>query len=204
MRLRQAIASGTVQAIVFHITKTFILPIGMPVMTVFFGRLADFPWFYIWIGFLASLAFVFHWLVKLDEWLYRVRVKDKIVFSMVRFGKNIHGEGIFIGFEMNSLADFPIDFDVKSLAVKLGDKVPRDEHQAGRPLTIPPKGKGWCDSNIITIDPPKPGTIEGHQDFTVRYGRFGELKHSFSGKKQVVAAYNTEGLLTHGSWNDAK
>jgi hypothetical protein len=203
--LSSAILAGGFKAVAFHITKTFIIPIGTPIMIFVLGYLEEMPWFYIWLGVLASLSFVFTWLLRMDEWLYRQRSKDKIAFSRVKFSRNIKGEGVSIGFEVTNLADFPIDFEVPKLDVRLGNIIPSKDHQQGQVITIPPKCMGWYDSNIIKIDnPPKSGTVEGCIDFSINYGRSaGAQRHSFSAKKQIVVFFNQDGLLEHGVWNDA-
>ena len=45
-------------------------------MLILFDHLIGLPWFYIWLGFLAAMAFVFHLLVKYDEWTDKKRVSD--------------------------------------------------------------------------------------------------------------------------------
>jgi hypothetical protein len=55
----QSIKAGGTRAIAFHVVKTYVIPFGMPIMTVLIGLVTSVQCFYIWIGFLASLAFVF-------------------------------------------------------------------------------------------------------------------------------------------------
>ena len=131
-------------------------------------------------------------------------VEDKIVFSAIRFARNIKTGGISIGLVVNSLADFPINFEVSNLIVKLGDKVPSEDHKTGGVYTIPSRGNGWYDSNPIQIDNiPDSGLIEGYIDFTINYGKSKKsLKNSFSSKKQIVAVFENE-ILKTGVWNDA-
>jgi hypothetical protein len=201
----QSIKAGGTRAIAFHVVKTYVIPFGMPIMTLLIGLVTSVQWFYIWIGFLASLAFVFHWLLKMNEWLYRIKVEDKIVFSAIRFCRNIKTNGISIGFVVNNLADFPINFEVSNLVVKLGDKVPAEDHKGGAIYIIPAKGNGWYDSHSVQIDKiPKSGLIEGYIDFTINYGKSkNSLKNNFSAKKQLVAHFSQDGILQGGSWNDA-
>jgi hypothetical protein len=52
-------------------------------------------------------------------------------------------------------------------------------------------------------DPPKNGTLEGFVDCKIKYGHPGVLKFDLRVKKQVVVAFNADGLLQHASWNDA-
>ena len=180
----------------FWFFKTILIPIGMPTMTVLIGWATDLPWFYIWIGFLASLALVFHWLLKMDEWLFRKRVEDKIAFANVRVSPNINGEGLHIGVIVESTADFPINFSVSSFDARFGDRVPKEAYDLAHITTIPSKGVGWYDSPIIKVDHPSGnGVIEGQVKFEMKYGRFNNLKYTISGRKRVMAIYKDGHLI---------
>ncbi len=141
----------------------------------------------------------------MNKWLYEIRVKDKIDFSGIRFVRDIYGKGIRIGFTISNMAKFPIDFEISKLSVKLSDRVPSEDHELGGTHTIPAHGNGWHDSNVIQINGiSESKAIEGHIDFSVKYGRKGKaLKNDFSTKKQIVVVFNENGLLETGSWNDA-
>lgn len=198
MRLRQAFVSGAFQAIVFHITKTFVLPIGMPTVTVLLGRLEGFPWFYVWIGFLASLALVFHWLVKLDEWLYRIKVKDKITFDKVRIGKKLNNLGcvewLKLGFQFHNSALFPIEVELQSLHTMLDEKYPPNKERLLKKV-ITPAGRSsfFDDFAIVPFEPPRDRSVEGKIEFVVRYGRLGHSKHELSKKLQIFVAFDLKG-----------
>lgn len=201
----QSIKSDAISAIATHVFKNYVIPIGMPIITLLIGWSTSMQWFYIWIGFLASLALVFHWLLKMNEWLYRIKVEDKIVFSTIRFAYDIKTKGISIGFVVNNLADFPIIYEVSNLIVKLGDKVPAEDHKGGAIYTIPIKSNGWYDSHSIKIDKiPESGLVEGYIDFKISYGKSkNSLKNNLSAKKQLVVHFSQEGILQGGIWNDA-
>lgn len=186
-----------------YIFKMYLIPIILPAVTVIIGCIGNVPWFYIWLGILVSLVLVFLWLVLFDEWLYRVRVKDKVVFKKIRFAKDIREQGIHIGFEISSLALFPIEFEVTSLQVKLDDRVPKEEHKAKK-YTIPPKGYGWFDSGIIKTDKIPSKVVDGYIEFTINYGKKGRsLNHILSLKKQIAVRLSDNNILEQGVWNDA-
>ncbi len=199
----KAIAEGSTKAVAFYLVKNFILPPVMPLMTIGIGIATGIPLFYIWIGFLASLALVFHWLLRMDEWLYKRRVENKISVSNIVGGIDVKDGGICIQLQLTSLADYPIDFSVSKFSVKLSDKVPlKEEKEVGS--TIPPYGVGWKNSNPIKIEkPPSPGTLEGLLEYTISYGRFKNFKHSLNGKKAILAHFNDNGEFINVSWNDA-
>ena len=72
-----------------------------------------------------------------------------------------------------------------------------------RRVTIPPHGHGWFNDHPIEVTAPNPGALEGFLEMSFKYGRPGNLKYELIVKKQVVVAFNEEGLYTGGAWNDA-
>ena len=162
------------------------------------------PWGYLSLGVLAAFALASHGLLRSDEWRDRRRVEGKLAFASVNVGRDIKGKGIIVGISLKSSAAFPLEFQVTEMRTSLGDKIPALEHKA-RKVTLPATGAGWFNDNPIEIaDPPRPGAIEGAIEFRVKYGLPGSsLKYSIPGKKQVVAAFNDDGLLIQGTWSDA-
>ena len=171
---------------------------------VVIGWLEQMPWFYVFIGATVIFAAVSSGLLRFDEWRDRRRVDGKFGFTSVIFGRNIKGRGLILGLQFNNSAAFSLEFEVTEVRTRLGDKVPALEHKAIK-LTVPATGIGWYNDNPIELDnPPHPGTVEGFIEFRIKYGLPGSsLEYSLSGKKQVVAVFNDDGLLTQGSWNDA-
>jgi len=203
--LTRQIASGGVTGIFSWLTTTYIIPVGIPIMAIIVGWAQGVPWFYLIIGASFITVTMLVGLVSWDEWQIRTRVENKIRFRTVRFGNDLHGDGIVIMVEIDSLANFPIDFEVVELMVKLDDKIPKQEHKAGHIVEIPAMGFGWWNTHAIKIDkPPSPGVIDGSLSFTLRYGRFKNLKHTFFQKKNIVVTFNEQGLLTGGTHSDAK
>jgi hypothetical protein len=200
----QAIVGGAIKATAYHITLTYGLPIGIPLVTGLIGYLSNYPWFWIWLGVLAAFAFISNGLLNFSEWLDRRSVKDKLVFGQVRTAKHINGPGIALGITLSSKAAVPIELNVREVRTKLNNRVPPKTTFEKTDFIVPPQGNFWFDDHTIDIgESPKPGTLEGFAEFTIDYGRPGALNHELVVRKQVVIAFNEQGILTHGVWNDA-
>jgi len=196
-------AKGGVQATAYFIFKAYIIPYGIPIMTAVVAWAQDIQWAYLIALVVFVAAMVFHGLVQFDEWQARTRVEDKISFKGVRFGNEIHGDGMTIGFEVNNLANFPIDYKVSELMVRLGDRVPKKEHKLGKIYTLSPYGMGWYNSHGIKIEnPPSSGVIEGEFSFTLQYGRLKDLKYTYSKKRGISIQVDNNGRFQNGASYD--
>jgi hypothetical protein len=175
-----------------------------PIVTVAIGYASGIPWFWIWLGALAAFAFISNGLLRFAEWRYSRQVQDKFLFHRVNMGRSIHGDGIVIGVEFYNKATFPIEFEIDQIRTRLGDKVPR-QNKSRKPskYVIPPDGVAWYYDYPIQIDPPSPGTVEGFLEYEIHYGRPSALSYNLVGKKQVIASFNDNGILTGAVWNDA-
>lgn len=201
----RALAAGGVRAAAFYVTTTYIIPLGAPIVTVVIGYASGVPWFGIWLGALAAFAFVSTGLLRFTEWRFRQKVHDKLAFAAVMVGKDISSGGITIGLRLHNSALFPIEFSLEQLLTRLGDKVPsKTTYDSPGTISIPAKGVGWFWDNAIKVDnPPKPGTIEGHMEYKLVYGRSGRLRYKLSGKKQIIIAFNEQGLPGDATWHEA-
>ncbi len=201
---KKKLATGAAQGVASHIAATYILPLGLPVVTGWLGYVEGLPLMYIFVGVGVMFAATATGLLRYSEWRELQRVEGKLGFQSVIVGRDIKGGGINVGLQFASLATFPLEFEVTEMKTRLGDKIPALEHKAKR-ISLPATGIGWCNNNPIELNnPPNPGTIEGSIEFRVKYGPPGSsLEYGFSGKKQVVAMFNDDGLLTQSSWVDA-
>jgi hypothetical protein len=161
------------------------------------------PWMYIWVAALISFAMVSGGMLWFSQIIDRNRVRDKLGFLSVNTSRNIRGAGVILGINLKSSASMPIEFKVEQIVTRVGNRVPDNANHSAS-FTIPPEGVGWFNDNVIDIGPPpKPGTLEGFIECKVRYGKPGNLKYEIPIKKQVVLAFNNDGLLERGYWNDA-
>ena len=202
--IRQIVTREGLREIVGGAIRVWLWPPLAAGAGVVIGRLEQVPWFYVFIGATVIFAAVSSGLLRFDEWRDRRRVDGKLAFGSANVGRDIKGGGFFVGIRLHSSAAFPLEFEVTEVRTRLGDKIPALEHKA-RKITLPAAGNGWWNDNAIELtSPPRPGTIEGAIEFRVNYGLPGSsLKYCLSGKKQVVAAFSDDGLLTHRTWADA-
>jgi len=136
--------------------------------------------------------------------LDRSRVKDRLNFTRMRIGRNINGPGMFLGVDLHSQASVPIEMEVQEVKTRIGNRVPTNTQFPVRKLLVPPFGNAWFDDHVIDIgQPPVSSTLEAFAEFRITYGRPGRLKYELPIKKQVVLAFNAEGLFEHASWQDA-
>lgn len=193
-----------------HVFSTYVLPflwpIGAPIMTALLGYYAkpEIPWMYIWATTVFVFAMANGGALWFSQILYQNRIKDKLNFLSVITSRNIRGDGVLIGIRVKSIASVPMEFSVENIRTRVGNRVPDDANHSVASFSIPAEGVGWFNDNVIDIGvPPSPGTLEGFIECTVKYGKPGNLKYQIPIKKQVVLAFNNDGLLERGYWNDA-
>ena len=87
----RAAVAGSIKAITYHVTVTYILPIGAPIMTGAVGYLQGYPWMLILTAAALTFGGTATGLVRFDEWLGRRSVKEKLAFSSVRALKAFEG-----------------------------------------------------------------------------------------------------------------
>ncbi len=204
--IAKALVAGSLSAFARHFTLIYVLPVGAPVVTALIGYFSGIPWFYIWLGALASVTFVITSLLRADEWLARRRIQDKLVFSSLRVGRNIHGPGMFLGMILANQAQTPLAvkfFDVRTV---INGRVPLKRQLEKVDFSVPEDGFVYLDDHIIDLgsDQPEARTVEGFVEFKVKYGRSADkLNYELVAKKQVVLSFNDDGLFAGCSWHDA-
>jgi hypothetical protein len=200
-----SLAAGSLRAVAFQLTLSYLLPIGIPVLIGYLGLVQGLPWMHVAVGVGLMFACVTTGLVRLDDWLERRRVRDKLTFASIRFGRNISGPGMFLGVVLNSRASVPVEFEVVEVRTKIGDRVPTKTKFEVTRVIVPVGSNAWFDDHVIDIGtPPKQGSLEGFVEFRFKYGRVGALKHDLIVKKQVLLAFNGAGQFERGSWHDAQ
>ena len=201
----RAIASATVGFVWGHAVMPWVVLVAPPIVTGWLAYLSDAGAYKTALAIQISFAAMSAGLYFADLELFRRRIKDKLQFSSVRFGRNIGGPGFFLGIVFSNTSDFPIEFEIKELRTKIGDRVPVRTTFDVKNVVVGPKGIGWFDDHIIQVDnPPKGGTIEGFIDASIIYGSPGNLKHELTLKKNANISFDTNGLLIGGSWHEAK
>lgn len=202
-------AAGGVKAIAFYVTTTYIIPLGVPIVTVAIGYASGMPWFYIWLGALAAFAFVSTSLLRFSEWRYRQEVKEKLGFNIVRLRKKLNNlgcvESLGLGFQLRNNALFPVEFELQFLHTEIDKKFPPKKEYPTKQVIIPAGGIGWFDDHSIELsDPPRDRSVEGRIQFVVRYGRIGNLKHEFEKNLQVFVGFDVKGDAKVANWNELR
>ena len=200
---RKGLAAGTVQAATSHIVAMYILPLGAPVVTVVIGYVSGLPWFWIWLGALAAFAFISHGLLRYAEWRERQRVEGKITLAAPRVVL-IHNQGYTLGVQIYNIAAFPIEVELSDLRTQISQKISSGKRQAGKRLVVIPNSTAWFHDNPIQIEVPKPGSVTGSLEATLRYGVPGsDLPYQLKEKKQLTASFDEQGNWAGNAlWTD--
>ncbi len=199
--IKKSIAEGGLKAVAFHFIDKVLLPWGMPTLTVYFGTVNELPWFYIWLGFLLSLAAVFHWLVKMGEWRYKVSVDNKICVSDLRVLTDELTGGVGVQLQLTSMAEYPIDFRVDEFKLQIGDKVPVEVFKKVF-SSIPAFGVGWKNSAAVMINAPAPNTsVNGYLEYSISYGKHGNYTHTLEGRLGILILFGANSKVSNYSWH---
>lgn len=187
---------GTVSFIWSQAIWPWLAPIGAPVVAALLGWAQGAPIMYVWVGTCLAFAAATTGVLRLEEWLARRRVEDKLVLAQCRFARHVGGGGNFaLGFAVNNRADFPIQFEIEDLRTQIDNRVPPPVSGpiSPRRVTVSPGGVGWWDDQLIKISPPRPGVITGEIEFRIRYGRVGRPRYKLSGRHRVSVQFSDAG-----------
>ena len=108
--IAREIAAGSLKAIGYQVTITYVLPLGLTLVTALTGYLQGLPWMYILVGTALMFAGVTTGLVRFDEWVERRRVKGKLTLSGVNAARDVRGPGLVFGVTLANEAAVPIEF----------------------------------------------------------------------------------------------
>ena len=171
-----------------------IIPVLSSLLTGIIGYFTNVPLFWIWLGVLVAFSYTASGLLRFDEWLYRRRVQDKLVFESVLVGNDISHQGINIGVLVRSTATFPVEFEIKSFRTQLGPAAPEGRYSKQK-ITVQSNGLGFAYDNLIRIPSSPQNIMKGSIEFTVSYGKPGStLQYSISGKKESLLSFNEQGV----------
>lgn len=190
---KKRVAGGTAQAVTSHIVATYILPLGAPVVTVVIGYISDLPWFWIWLGALASFALVSHGLLRCSEWWERRRVEGKLSLVSPTITL-IQKKGYALGVKVQNSAVFPIEVELEELRTQINNKIPSGKRQIKTRFSVPPGLFGWFIDNPIDVETAKPGIIEGTLEAKLIYGHVGSrLSYRLEEKKRITVRVDEQG-----------
>ena len=186
--------------------RVYILPIAIPILVGVVGWSQDIPWFYLCVGVGLLFAAIPTGLLGFDEWRYRTRVADKLVFSDIRVDKWPDDTGsvkaIRLGFTVNNRARFPIQFKVAKLNTQFMKSYPPKKKYEVTKITVPPYGGGWFHDHYIEIQGQSDGAFEGQIECRLEYGRLGRLDNVLDINKKVFFQFNDKGHMKNWEWID--
>jgi hypothetical protein len=171
------------------------------------GYAQSVPLFWIMMGLPLAAASLITLFLRVLELQARQNVKDKLSFATPRtlkkLDKNEKLEGICLGFQVASIAPYPIEFSLEGLDTHLGDNYPPKKPYPKTKFTIPPHGVGWFDDHLIPIKPPNDGVWEGEVRFTIKFGVKNRLRHSLAKKVIVFVGFDDKGDMKGSNWQEA-
>ena len=203
--LAKAAASGVVKAIAYH-AATAALPFVLAALTLIIGRLGDgASW--MWALMAASLTFggtsagVFY----VFELVGRRAIEGKLACVSPRIAVDIKSGEPSLGINLQSLADVPIEFEVKQIRTEVAGSYSASKPFDLATFVIPPRGVGFFNDYGIKVV--LQGGVSEVKEASVRavvlYGRPGSRKYSLDIRRQVHLRYNGEGNIEAVSWNEA-
>ena len=202
--IARSFATGALRAVAYHVTLVYLIPIGVPLAAAYVGYVEKFPWMHIIVATCLCFGGVSTGLVRLSEWIDRRSVDGKLQFSSINIGVDVQGNGYFIGVNLVSKAAVPIEVDFAEIRTRISNQVPAQTSFAITKLSIPPEGSGFMNDHLINVaSPTTAGRLEGLAEFRIVYGKKGNLKYKLNLKKAVTLAFDGQGKLMGGNWNDA-
>jgi hypothetical protein len=202
--IAREVFSGSIKAIGYQATITYVLPLGLAFVTGLAGYLQGLPWMHILVGAGVMFGAITTGLVRFDDWRERRRIKGKLVVPIVNAGRDTQGPGIVLGVALLNEASFPLEWELTECRTRIQNRVPPNLPYRSTRITLGPKGEGFFNDHPIDIGtPPSPGTVEGFLEMSFKYGQPGKLKYDLAIKKQVVITFNDDGVFAGGTWHDA-
>jgi len=205
---KKEIMKGGVYATSYYITTTIILPLSIPLLTIFLG------WNYVdtdkWIYLIPISIFltstVIHGLVQWNEWKYRTMVEDKIILERIDFDSKMENKGIAIGvgIELANFAKFSIDVEPVNFEVSINHKLPINPLDWKRAHIAPFRSYIFRQARIIIENPPKSGSLKGRVKFTIKYGssKIKSLKYELQGKQELIFYFDQNGNPYQADYGD--
>jgi len=193
--ISKEVALGAVKAFASHAIAVWVIPIGLPVITVYLGYLQGLPWMYIAVGAGVMFAAASTGLVKFDEWRDRRRTDGKLHFSGLRIVIETAKNGFCLGVDLRNDAGVQMEVDFTEIRTSLENIVPREKEYKRTRYTVEPHGGVFFDDYPIEIAAPKNGALEANVDFRIKYGPIGNPKYSLNVKKRASLAFDQNGSL---------
>ena len=174
---------------------------------ILIGWLRGIDAFYIYCAAIILFAYAV-WLANwLSAWRLRNNVADKVFFEKGRIALGVTQagviEGIGLGFDLRSVAEYPLEFTVDELHPRIDGRTLPVPHERTQPFRIAPGGRGFYDSPIMSVVAPQSQTVVGYLDATVTFARGPRrARHALRIAKRILLTFDANGALADSTWYD--
>lgn len=187
---------------------TWLWPAIVPMVTFLIGWFGNFPWFYLWIGSVATFAFSVHALVRFGDWKTVNNLNDRVVFDSVRFGKSVNKDGnvthFRFGIQIKNNSVFDISFGVVEMRSSFMECHSPNKRRKNEIYHVGSQNYGWADDFNIEI-PNKIGfgTYEGSIECVIKFGRGDNLKYQKAIYQKILVSFDENGQVNTWEWHQA-
>lgn len=199
----RALASGVLKAIAFYVA-TVAGPFVVAAATFAAGAIDNsVSWMWVFMATSVAFAGAVVGILRFYELLQKTRIDGNLNCVSPSIGMDLNEpNGIWLGVNLQSNGDVPIEFEVQSLRTRLQGKYPPNKPYELKKLTIPPRGFAFFNDHAINVDPPSSASVAGLIDMEIKYGRPGNLKYSLRIKRQVFLKFGSERQLENIAWTE--
>jgi hypothetical protein len=199
----RALASGVLKWIAFQ-AAALVGPLLLGLATIAIGRVGDgTPW--MWAIAAGALTFGgcaagLHFMLAVAA---RYRVKGRLALSSPRIAVELASGELALGVNLQSLADVPIEFEIKQLRTQLAGVFAPNKPYTNTVIEIPPNGQGWFVDHVISIGRKwAPGeVVSGQVIAIIAYGRPGSRTHILEARTAVHVKFSAEGSPEASAWD---
>ena len=141
-------------------------------------------------GVAAGTFFVF-------ELVGRRAVDGRLACSSPRVAIDIRAGGVCLGVDLKSLADVPVDFEVKLIRTELAGQYASSKPFERSSFVIPPQGVAFFNDHAIkpNLTGLGPEVVEGSVNATILYGRPGNRKYTLVVRRKMYLSFGVDGQV---------
>ena len=204
----KSVASFISQFLAGLVLQQWVLPAAITAAGLLIGLNSDLPPFYVFVGTVIVLAQSAVALLRYSEWRSRITPKDKLGFQGGRVVSVLDEQGqitgFCLGFTLNNVASFPVEFEVERIESRVMDRVSTKDKNL-HPVLVSSGSTGWWQDGAIELpDLPAARSIEGRLEAEIAYGRAGRRRYVLSLDKRVLLTIDPDRRLVGGEWFDGQ
>lgn len=195
--IAKALASGAIKALAYQLV-TVAMPFLVAGLTLAAGRIGgDVPW--MWALMATSLSFggVAAGTFYVLEVVRQRAVDGRLACVSPRVAIDMQSGGVCLGVDLRSLADVPVDFEVKLIRTELGGSYAPSKPFERTSFVIPPQGVAFFNDHAIKpqLAGSGPEVVEGSVDATILYGRPGSRKYTLKVRRKMYLNFSVDGQV---------